>query len=268
MEKIVLYTKSYRNDLIRVERLLESIKKHNRDNIKYYISVPAEDFSLFMDSLDMTNTAYLMKDELIYETDIKTKYINQQIIKSSFWKLGLCENYVMVDSDSLFIKDFYISDFMYNDTTPYTVMHEQKELFEWTDRYNYMLGFDPKIAFENERRQIMDIFNRVGKIYDFGPSPTIWSAKVWKSFEEKYLIPNKLTFEDIIKICASEFTWYGEWLLKDKTIEIYPAEALFKVFHYKIQYDFYKKLKYTEENFKQTYLGMVLQSNWNAPLQY
>jgi hypothetical protein len=36
----------------------------------------------------------------------------------------------------------------------------------------------------------------------------------------------------------------------------------------KQQYIDFKNQGYTENNFKQNYLGIVMQSNWNAPLKY
>ncbi len=39
---------------------------------------------------------------------------SQQIVKSSFWKLNVCENYLMIDSDSYFIKDFGVEGAMRN----------------------------------------------------------------------------------------------------------------------------------------------------------
>jgi hypothetical protein len=43
---------------------------------------------------------------------------------------------------------------------------------------------------------------------------------------------------------------------------------MFKVFHYKQQYDEWKALGYEEKDFSNDYLGLVLQSNWGAPLSY
>ena len=114
----------------------------------------------------------------------------------------------------------------------------------------------------------MELFGRTGRIYDFGPGPIIWSCKVWKSLEEEYLIPNGLTFENLIESVPSEFTWYGEYLLVSEKILILPIEPMFKFFHFKQQYIDFKNQGYTENNFKQNYLGIVMQSNWNAPLKY
>jgi hypothetical protein len=265
MHKVILYTKTYSGDLERVKILINSIKKHNKDNIPFYISIPNNEGDLFRNNID---TEYV---KIAYDEDIINipfqNWHTQQIVKSSFWKLGLCENYVMIDSDSYFIRDFYISDFMYDDKTPYTVMHEQKDLFEWTSRYNEFVGHNPKNGFIEDRKKIMQVFNRNGRYYDFGPSPTIWSSKVWQSLEIVLTNSNK-TFIDLISNTASEFSWYGEFLLKNKVIDIIPVEPLFKVFHFKPQYEFYKQMKYTEENFSENYMGIVMQSNWRSPLTY
>lgn len=265
MNKIVLYTKTYRNDLDRVKHLTQSIKTYNKDNIPFYISLPKEDVELFQNNID---TDYV---NFIYDEDIcnisTQNWHNQQIVKSSFWRLGLCENYVMIDSDSYFIKDFYITDFLYNDTTPYTIMHEQKDLFDWSSRYSHLLGFNPKEGFVKDRSLIMNTFGRKGRYYDFGPSPTIWSSKVWKGLDD-LLIQQNLTFVDLIKSVPSEFSWYGEFLLTNKIIDILPIEPLFKVFHYGQQHSYYKNLGYTEEHFSQNYLGIVLQSNFTNQIKY
>lgn len=48
MEKIVLYTKSHSKDLNRLRVPLDSIKKHNIDNILYYNPVCKLEFNLFV----------------------------------------------------------------------------------------------------------------------------------------------------------------------------------------------------------------------------
>lgn len=265
MENLVLYCKSYRNDLDRVEKLANSIQKYNKDNLNFYISVPKQDLDLFKNrNLPVTE---IIPDEEIYSVSLdKRGWEQQQIVKSNFWKLGLCKNYVCIDSDSYFIKDFYQKDFIAYDDVPYTVMHEQKELFEWAHIY---LHFDPQEGFNKEKDEVMKLFNRhYGKRWDFGPSPTIWSSKVWLSLEDNYITPNNLSFNDLIKYCPSEFTWYGEALLAFKPFEILPVQPLFKVFHYPLQYIQAQEQKYTESIYKNNYYGIVLQSNFNAPINY
>jgi hypothetical protein len=225
--------------------------------------------SIFAQHLGTTGYI-LVEDEQIYNHDQSESWTTQQIVKSSFWKLGLCENYVCIDSDSYFIRPFFVEDFMADEENgiPCTVIHEQKDLFIWTCNKSSLLGFDPYGSFKDCRQKIMDIFGRKGKFYDGGPGPIIFNKKVWESLEKNYLTPNNLVFGDLIKTVPSEFSWYLEWLLADKTIPLYPAEPLFKFFHYKQQYEEYKRLGYKEEDFSQIYSGLVLQSNWGAPLKY
>ena len=263
MSILALYCKSYRNDLERVKKLASSIEEFNKDNLPFYISVPKQDYNLFKES-------NLPVTELLVDEDIHTAegrgWVQQQIVKSNFWRLDLCENYLCLDSDSYFIKPFYQHDFIAYGDVPYTVMHEQKELFEWADRN---LHFDPQEGFNQEKDAVMALFERqYKKRWDFGPSPIIWSKKVWKALENNYIKPNELSFEKLIEYCPSEFTWYGEALLAFRPFEILPVQPLFKVFHYPGQFIQAKQQGYTEELFAKNYYGIILQSNFNAPLNY
>jgi hypothetical protein len=263
MKIFALYCKSYSNDLKRVKKLASSIEKYNEDKLPFYVSVPEKDFTLFQNAnIPMTE---LLVDEDIHQASGRG-WIQQQIVKSNFWKLDLSENYLCLDSDSYFIKPFYQHDFIAYEDVPYTVMHEQKELFEWADRN---LHFDPQEGFNIEKDDVMSLFNRqYKKRWDFGPSPTIWSKKVWKSLEDNYITPNGLTFEKLIEYCPSEFTWYGEALLAFRPFEILPVQPLFKVFHYPRQFVQAKEQGYTEELYTKNYYGIILQSNYGAPLEY
>lgn len=258
--KFVIYCKSYHKDVDRAKKLLDSVNEYNVDNIPFYISVPESDIELFKTKLG--NEVNIIADETIDTSNEGWK--GQQIVKSQFWKLGLCENYLCVDSDCFFIKPFRKSDFMFDDETPYTVCHEYKHFFEFMDKFP--LSFDPYESFTNERLQIMEVFGRTGAIYDFGPGPTIWSSKVWQSLEESYLIPNNLTFASLIEANGSEFTWYGEWLLHSQVIRLMPRGPLFKNYHYPHQYDFDKHYQYNVDKIAKLYLGIGVQSIYDFNL--
>ena len=268
MTPFSLYCKSYKNDLSRIKILTDSIKRYNKDNLDFYISVPSSDLDLFKNSFGSDYIKFISDDDIYPNVNHLKGWESQQIIKSSFWKLNLCENYLMIDSDSYFIKPFGISDFMYDTNTPFTVMHEQKDLFSWSSKNHTVLGFNPRESFVNDRLLVMDVFDRSGKIFDFGPSPVIWSSKVWKSLEDIYLKPNDITFQDLINKMPSEFSWYGEWLLYSKCINIIPIEPIFKCFHYLQQYNEYKNRGYTLDHWKENYIGVVMQSSSNLPLEY
>ena len=99
MHKIVLYCKSYDKDVYRAKTLLDSIIKFNIDNIPFYISVPKKDIELFRNILG--NEHYILLDDESIDSE-NSGWIGQQIIKSQFWKLGLCKNYICIDSDCSF----------------------------------------------------------------------------------------------------------------------------------------------------------------------
>lgn len=263
MDTIALYCKSYRNDVLRAKILFESIKKHNSDNIPFYISAPNSDLPLFKNQLGTVDYT-LIPDEDI--DPMTSGWVGQQVVKSQFWKLNLSENYLCLDSDSQFIRNFNTSDFMYTKDIPYTVCHEYKELFEFLDKYP--TPYDIYGAFCKERLAVMELFGRTGVIYDFGPSPTIWSAKVWRSLVQNYLEPNGLTISQAFSVIPSEFTWYGEWLLTSKEIPIYPREPIFKSYHYKHQYELDKQMGVTVERLAKYYLGYIINTNWGAPLKF
>ena len=267
MMPLSIYCKSFHKDVERCKILFESVKKYNRDNIPLYISVPNEDINLFKNNLG-TLDYILIKDEDILESKLNESWKNQQIVKIKFWKYNPNSISVVCDSDSFFIKDFFIKDFIVYDDVPYTVMHEQKDLFQWTARYKDDLGFNPQTSFAECRTPIQELFDRKGRLYDFGPVPVIWSSKVWQSLEEEYIKPNDLTFEGLINTISSEFTWYGEWILVKKPIELWPIEPIFKVFHYRPEYEQLKSMGYTLDHWAENYLGVVMQSSSGLPIQY
>lgn len=269
MNELIIYCKSFARDVQRAGILLDTVRTFNKDNIPFYISVPSEDVLLFKNTIG-TEGYTLITDEEVCRERYAQSWVTQQTIKSSFWKLGLCHNYVMTDSDSYFIRPFYLRDFIYDEInhTPYTVIHEQKDLFSWTAKNVNVLGFDPQLSFVECRTPIQQLFDRKGRLYDFGPGPVIWSSATWASLEEKYLKPNGIKFSDLINSVQSEFTWYGEWLLTDKTIPIMPIEPPFKFFHYLQEYQEYKQLGYRIEHWAKNYWGVVMQSSSNLPLIY
>lgn len=267
--QLVLYCCTYSKDLKRVERLLRSIQKFNRDQLPVFISVPARDIDLFNKELHSFNYTLINEEDILRKNpriDMKLLYekrgwIQQQIIKSEFWRLDIADNYLVMDSDCIFLRDFGLEDFMAEDNIPYSIINEGKEVLQSTER------FGPKYAragYIKDRAPIRDIMGRKGIIYDYGYAPFLWSRKVWESLDENYLKPNQMSFLDAVLSCDSEFTWYGESLIKYRAIPLYPRNELFKHYHYEHQFWADKSLGYNEEILKKDYLGVVYQSNWQS----
>lgn len=268
MENIILYCKSYEKDVHRVLKLKNSIEKYNKDDIPFYISIPKKDEQLFKDILGTKNYTLIFDEDIFNIKSNLDGWRSQQIIKSNIHKLKITQNYLCLDSDSYFIKDFYVSDFIAKKNIPYTIIHENKEVQQYKKLF-YNSSFS-KGAYSKTLNSYRDLFNSpYKKLYDYGPNPYIWSCKVWEHFENNYLKPNNLTFESFsmsieiqYNIQMREAVTYGEYLLNTKLFEIIPTGPLFKVYHWQEMVDFEKKNNtFNEEILKESYLGIIYQSN-------
>ncbi len=273
MKDLVLYCKSYRRDFLRLKRLLLSINKFNVDQIPFYVSTPREDKSFLEQILAGESYIWIADEEIIVanprasfeQYQIMPGGLSQQIIKSEFWRLGLAENYLCLDSDSIFIKDFKVSDFLTTDGIPYTISHQNKELFQMaTNRGYYRVERDLRI--EAERVKIL--FNRVGPHFFCAPSPFNWSSKVWESLDLEYLQPKNITIWDLITPEYPESLIYGEALMKFRAIPLIAIEPIFRAYHYEWQYFLMRRLGETEEKLKNNYLGVIYQSAWELDINF
>jgi hypothetical protein len=219
--------------------------------------VPKEDVDLFRKTIPYFTE--ILTDDLASNNN--NGWIGQQLVKSLVYKLNLCRFYVCIDSDAYFFKDFYIKDFLYSDEIPYMVMHERTDFYEFVDRFPELMPYDVRAGHEDEYRSIMSHFGRDGKIYHYGISPYIWDTKVWEWLDSNWGL------ETLFEKHPNELKWYGEGALAFGQ-PMMPTSPLFKEFHFVQQYQLYKKLGYNEEHFKKQYMGIVMQSNWGAPLKY
>lgn len=260
MDKLVFLIKSYRGHYDWTKQLVESIDKHNKDNIKVFIAVPSSDSDIFSQlGHTIITDEEIIGDEVSGNWRLWPGHTKQQLVKLKFSQLDICKNYFWIDADSYFIRDFFINDFMYTDDIPYTTIHENKDLFSWAAETDINMLENIRNGYENDRRKVMDVFNRKGKIYDW-TCPNLWSVKVLNHMKENYMKPNNLSFTDLLNYVPGELVWYGEYQLKTQVIPTIPAESWFKPFHYKAQMDACKQQGNTEETLAMNYLGIVMPS--------
>lgn len=262
MHKIAILLPSYMGDIQYVERLIPSYKKHNVNKIPLYLFVPQKDKVVFEKFID-DDITLLNEEEFTMVHDnsifgIRPGYINQEIIKLSFWEKGLCENYFCVDSDGVFIRDFHVSDFMYDENTPYTILVEDNELVVepeyykqyWSERKKLIRLIQEKVGLNDKRMLTCHGF-------------AILSCKVFESFNTKFMKPNNLNYKDLLNIAPYEFSWYNMWLQKDKTIKIEFREPIFKYFHTKNHHLEYLRKGITLQDISRGYMGVVINSNYS-----
>lgn len=272
LEPVVLYCKSYEGDIHRVKRLWSSIEKFNTDNIKFFISVPEKNLQDFRNVLPRDSCIELLADEVIISAGDNRGLkhyaewpgqLSQQVVKSEFWRLQQCENYILLDSDNLFIKNFSKKDFLANESVPYTVISQGKEFLQLANNKSINKVHE---NFQYESNLLKEILGRVGPDYDFGIPPVVWSRKVWIDLQQKYLEPTGISFWDAIKRAPIELRWYGEALLCFESIPLIPVEPFFRAYLYDWQYHHCKRDGETIEKLKLNFLGVVYQSNWETSL--
>ena len=272
MAPVALYCCSYAPDVNRALRMAESVARHNRDDLRLYVSAPRDDVALFRNKLGSLATV-LERDEILAANPRIDParvcglpgIVHQQIIKSEFWRLGIAPTTVVIDSDCKFIRDFAADEFLAERDVPFTVMHDGRDLLEFAARHG------PKRVrgeFEKDREPIMRELGRDGPIHDFGYAPYLWASAVWRDLHEKYLAPRGETLVDAIVRHPSEFTWYGEALLRFASIPLHPVGQLFRYYHYEHQYWHDRRRGVTEEALAADYLGVAYQSNWETWTRY
>ena len=274
MKDIVLYCKSYRRDFLRLKRLLDSIEKYNKDQIPFYISTPQDQHDELISVLGESSSYRWVSDEDIVLSNPKAELkiykdmpggLSQAIVKSEFWRLGVSENYLCLDSDGVLICDFYRLNFLSAELSPYTVLHQNKDYFQLATNRG-----KPKVQHElkREAKHVQGLFGRSGPVFYCAPSPFIWSAKVWQSLDENYLTPLGLTIWDLITPSQPETLIYGEAILKYRAVPIMAIEPLFRVYHYDWQYFLMRRIGETEDKLKENFLGVIYQSNWQITMDH
>lgn len=262
MDNLVFVLKTYKADLLTANRLLKSFIKYNCDKIKIYVIAERaiknhlieHNTIIFLDELSFDQKLFLKSD-----SNFSKGYLDQQIIKLSFWELGLSKNYFCIDSDAYFTKPFFLKDF-YKNSKPINFFSNEDELVLDNKYYNFYLKNLYKyreIILRN-----LEIKNSSNLLNCHGNS-TI-NVEVIKSFKNEILENQNLTYRDIIKKAPIEFSWYFYWLQKQGFKGF--KEIPFKIFHTPQQY-FYSLIYSSIEDINRKYLGILINSNWSKQLK-
>jgi len=117
MKKLLFVNKTYKNDLVRSVQLFESFIKFYQGSVtkSFYIVVASNDIEIFINAFkDFVIKPIFITEEQIYKAcniDVNkclalNGWVSRQICKIGFYRLGLCENYITLDSDLYFIQNF------------------------------------------------------------------------------------------------------------------------------------------------------------------
>lgn len=246
---LALMCKTYIKNLPALKILKTSIDKHNIDKIPFYIVAPTGDIDKIKNAVITGHEDYkceIIAEESLLGESLGKGWLDQQVVKLRFYKTKLCDFYLVIDSDSYFIRDFYVSDFMYDDKTPYIVCHEGKS----GTLLNTKFG-NTSAMFEKEEF-IKKFFHRDGRHYRFLTSPFMFSCNVCKALDEKY------GAGWCIKLCSCEAAWHGEMLL-NMNEPFMPTELFFECMVYPKKLKLWRKLKISTKDIAKLYIGIGMQ---------
>lgn len=275
-----LFCKSWRNDVLRAKRLIESVITFNSDCLPFYLSIPRDDLKLFEQYLCFTELRSRAKFPIsvVFDEDIVRSipksteldyrnldgYAHQQVIKSQAWRWVGSDNFLCLDSDSYFTKEFKQSNFIHPSGVPYSLLHESTALLSDA---KLMGKFKVIEDYQSESNQLKNLFGRRGPNYDFGPVPVIWSGRVWDDLDRLFWKQRGWRIWEAIIAYPAEIRWYGEALLKFQSIPLYPIDPLFNVYHYDWQIRAERmRIKKGIPLNHQIYIGECKQSNWERDL--
>jgi len=229
---------------------------------------------LFEQTLGKQEGLILVSDEDIVRANPRAelKYyrtwdgrLSQQVVKSEFWRYSGCDSYLCMDSESEFIRDFYLADFLDPRGNPYTVMSQAKEMLQLAANKGITKVVDD---FHRDCEMMKSVFGRIGPDYEFAPTPVIWSAQVWRDLDEHYLQPKGITLWEAVLERPSELRWYGEALLEYNSIPLLPIEPLFRCYHYNWQWHTLRRQGESTATLQREYLGVIFQSNWQYEMDF
>ena len=265
-QNFAMLLKSYAGDFEYATRLITSFNQFNADQVTLYAVVPDSDLELFQ-QLSSDHVLVLSENKLASHLvdspvhGMRAGYINQEIVKLSFWELGLASHYFCVDSDAEFIRDFHVSDFMFDPETPYSVLVEDHEL-EVEPTY-YAQYWQTRSA---EIQHIADLIGWTSPVIRTCHGHTVFSAKVLESFVEGFLKPRGWDYRDALAESPYEFSWYNIWLQFAHPIGIQAREPWIKVFHHEGHHLEYLMRGVTIADIARGYLGVVVNSNYSRDL--
>jgi hypothetical protein len=266
MMDLAFLLKSYSKDVDYAARLISSFQKFNDEGIHLYCVVPETDLARFT-PLEGPHVSVLPQELLashLSETPmhgLAPGYINQEIVKLSFWELGYAANYFCVDSDAEFIRPFGVGDFLAPDGYPYTVLVEDKDLHVEPRYYR-----EHWIERERQLDRIKELVGLHDPITRTCHGHQVFSSAVLADFRDQFLAPRGWDYSDALAESPYEFSWYNFWLQARRTIPIHAREPLVKVFHNEDQHLEHIRRGIRVADVARAYVAIVVNSNYSRTI--
>lgn len=255
--KFSFICKTYKPDIYKALNLYKSYEKFviNNQNYPFFMIVPEKDLkdikSLFKNTKDKKEIknlpTFLTEEEVLknYRKDYKDKtdkiggWKVQQIVKLTFFKMKLTENYMSIDSDIYFTKEFDVEKLLFKDGILKTAIGD----YDYKDNYSNVIKKDR--LFKHKHPSHADLLNKkeqswfenVTKIKEVLEDKTtnynqyVTNYALWNSQKleamDKFLNKKNYNLIDIILMSPWEMNWYAYYVINHHRNEYYPIGVLF-----------------------------------------
>ena len=266
-QDLAMYCKTYRGDLDRAQVLVETWRRFNRDQLQLTLSCPTEDLPLFAPLAG--GQVRLISDESFAGDHLmpgpRSGYYNQQICKLNIFRTGLATNYLILDSDTVFIRDFGTDDFLHAPGIPYTVLVMDKDLsierhyrpVHWIERQKAIAEIYAQVGLNDRRLRACH-------------NGQVFHAGVLESLHSQFMRGKGWSYADMLLVAPYEFNWYNAWFQHCRQVPEYAVEPFFKMLHMRPEYILSRLRMLREEDYAHAYVGLILNSKWrpSTPLRY
>lgn len=244
-------------------RLVASFRTFNDEGLPLFVLVPPSDVEAFSElaggDVTVMDEETLVGGLLVTGPlgEIREGYANQQIVKLAFWESGLLDDYLVLDSDAVFIRPFTRSDFMASPGVPYTVLVEDNDLRcdpvyyreHWQGREVHLREIQRIVGLEDPR--LLTCHNH-----------QVFDSRVLASLRTDFMEPRGWSYRDLIAASPYEFSWYNFWLQKSRVIPLKVREPWFKMIHHEGQHAELAMRGLSVEDLVRGYVGLVINSSF------
>lgn len=303
MHAFAIFCKSFRGDIDRFARLLESLELHNREGLPLLLALPERDCSLFLGRFGCGRFE-LVSDEQLLGGRSPQSWRGQQVVKLHLYRARFAEAALIVDSDFYFIRDFGRADFITEAGVPRFIVSELCHTYDAANARlrAYLADPSPRLASASLTRETLaaappvgrvvlpsrlrrmwlalrsaPVDARIGRIQRaFGrrgpgifvmPGP-IWQSSVLERFFVEVLEPARLRADELIEYAPWEYHWYAEWQLRLGLSGCEPSEPMFLHFAREDAVRDARAAGLTQADFARHYLGVAMAARHHELLRY
>jgi hypothetical protein len=221
--EFVYVNKSYSKDMIYSIDLYKSFEKFYSGTSDFVILVPERDLTIFFETfkeLHHLKKIYRMPkfiaEELLFQDSDEFDYsthpghLQQQVAKLVFWRASSAiKNYITIDSDVIFIRQFKDSTFFENGVIKTAVMDGEESIYsKKIDDY-----------FQEKNASL-----KTSKLY-FVSQLALWNVSILKSLKIELLKLGIKSFVEMIKLAPVEGEWYGKYLYLYYPDQYFPLNS-------------------------------------------